>query len=73
MLGNVNLFEFDMACLNSLGYRKVLDLYGNDHYAIEYFFREHSEYEYYWVIEYDIFFSGDWECLWELLRIIVQT
>lgn len=63
MLGNVNLFEFDMACLNSLGYRKVLDLYGNDHYAIEYFFREHSEYEYYWVIEYDIFFSGDWGML----------
>lgn len=63
MLDGINLFEFDMSCLNSLGYREVTNLYGNDHYVIEFFYREHPEYEYYWVVEYDVLFSGDWKIL----------
>lgn len=61
MLDGVNLFEFEMTCLNSMGYRAILELYGNDHYVLEYFKTKHPDYKYYWVIEYDVLFSGNWK------------
>jgi len=38
---------------------------GNPHLAILDFFRAHPNYKYYWIIEYDVRFSGDWSLLFE--------
>ncbi len=33
------------------------------------FFREHAEYDYYWVIEYDVRYTGDWSALFSELSV----
>lgn len=36
---------------------------GHAHYALAHFYRKHPEYVYYWLIEYDVRFSGKWQAL----------
>lgn len=58
----IKFFKFCLEDLNSLGYVPLTHLYGSEHYIIEYFFKLKC-YMFYWVIEYDVHFSGDWKFL----------
>lgn len=59
----INVFSFRLSDLNSLGYKQIQDLYGNDHYMYCYFFMENPQFKFYWIIEYDVLYSGNWENL----------
>jgi len=55
-------FLFSHRSLSALGYTifgKTL-IPGHTHFPLMRFFRENPNYDYYWVIEYDVRFSGKW-------------
>jgi hypothetical protein len=41
---------------------------GSAHFPLLHFFLEQNQYEYYWLIEYDVRFSGDWREFFESFR-----
>lgn len=59
---NVKRHAFTIETLNKLGYTPwgctIMD--GNFHFVLLDFYRQHPEYDYYWLIEYDVRFSGHW-------------
>lgn len=59
---NVNQHTFTIETLNKLGYTPwgctIMD--GNFHFVLLDFYRQHPEYDYYWLIEYDVRFNGSW-------------
>lgn len=56
-------FPFTVKELNRLGYRSwgctLMD--GNFHFVMLDFYLKHAGYDYYWLIEYDVRFNGDWK------------
>lgn len=56
-------FSFDLKELNALNYHPwrctVMD--GNFHYVLLDFYQKHPGYDYYWLVEYDVRFTGDWQ------------
>ncbi len=58
-----NLFIFTDNVLTELGYNPLCEsiLPGSNHYPLLKFYKEKPNYEYYWVIEDDVRFNGDWE------------
>ena len=48
-----------IARLNYPKFRETL-IPGSTHFPLLQFFHDHTEYDYYWQIEYDVRFSGDW-------------
>ncbi len=60
----INVYRFDVDSLNKLGCYPFYDrLYGNEHLIIERFYLDNPSYDYYWVIEYDVIFTGNWSSL----------
>ena len=60
----INVYRFDVDSLNELRYYPFYDrLYGNEHLIIERFYLDNPSYNYYWVIEYDVIFTGNWSVL----------
>ena len=62
-----NHYLFSLQSISQLGYPLIDDaiLPGNNHYPLLQFFAQHGEFERYWVIEYDVRFSGDWRTFLE--------
>lgn len=57
----VNVYCFSLASLNDLYYIPMSEkLYGNEHFIMERFVHDHQEYTYYWVVEYDVMYKGNW-------------
>jgi len=57
----VNVFGFNLDGLNKLNYSPLYErIFGSEHFITAFFSKEHPEYDYYWVIEYDVVFSGNW-------------
>ena len=58
----VRAFPFTLRDLNLLGYRswgcRLMD--GNFHFVPLYFYSRFPDYDYYWLVEYDVRFNGDW-------------
>lgn len=56
-------YSFTIDSLNLLGFHSITDtvIPGSNHFPLFSFFREHPEYDYYWIIEYDVFFNGEWD------------
>ncbi len=60
---DVNVYRFSLASLNELYYIPLSEkLYGSEHFIMERFVHDHQEYTYYWVIEYDVIYKGNWFC-----------
>jgi radical SAM protein with 4Fe4S-binding SPASM domain len=62
LLQGHKFFLFSSRSLYDLGYTifgKTL-VPGHTHFPLMQFFRENPDYDYYWVIEYDVRFSGKW-------------
>ena len=59
------IFTTDM--LNELEYEPIEETItpGSNHFALLYFYLKHPEYRYYWNIEYDVEFSGEWGILFD--------
>lgn len=57
----VKIFGFNLDELNALDYSPLFEqIFGSEHFITEYFSKQHPEYEYYWVVEYDVVFTGHW-------------
>jgi hypothetical protein len=65
-------FLFDNTVLTNLGFRPISDklLPGSNHFPLLKFYRENPEYEYYWIIEDDVRFSGNWSLLFDSLSTV---
>lgn len=61
----VKAFVSDLDAINNLGYTPIREtlLPGSCHFPLLCFYRKHHCYKYYWFIEYDVYFSGNWSVL----------
>lgn len=61
----VPVFGFSLDDLNALGYTPIAETIvpGSLHFVPLYFCKSHPEYDYYWLIEYDVVFTGSWSTL----------
>ena len=64
----INVFRFSLKELNTLGYTYLERLYGSEHYIMEFFALTHSPYDYYWIIEYDVTFTGNWHVFFDSFK-----
>ena len=63
-----NLFSFTSAILQDLGYTPIEEgklVPGSNHFPLLKFFRERQEYDYYWMVEDDVRFSGEWKVFFD--------
>jgi len=57
---------FTIEDLNTLNYSPIDEyFYGSEHFLDEIFFHHHPEYDFYWLIEYDVVFTGNWRVLFD--------
>lgn len=63
--GNNDVFRFSALDLNVLGYEPIEEtlIPGSVYFAVLYFYKMYPCYSYYWFIEYDVFFTGKWNML----------
>ncbi len=61
----IPVFGFSLDDLNALGYTPIAETIvpGSLHFVPLYFYKCHPEYDYYWLIEYDVVFTGSWSTL----------
>lgn len=60
---NIRIFDFSFNEMKGyLGYTPIVDrlIPGSLHFVTEYFFHMHPDYNYYWLVEYDAVFTGNW-------------
>jgi Protein of unknown function (DUF3405) len=64
-VGNRKHFKFSQRTLQSLQYKPIVAtvIPGGAHMPLFLFARESSPYEFYWLVEYDVRFTGDWRQL----------
>ena len=66
---NIKCYSFDKAGLEELKYTPISDsVLENNHFPLLKFYRDFPEYDFYWNIEYDVFFTGDWNYLFKAYR-----
>jgi len=60
-----SVFPYSTDILYEMGYHPLGDslVMGNCHFPVLKFFLSHSGYEYYWIIEDDVVFTGEWKTL----------
>lgn len=58
----VQYFQFDIDSLNSLKYNPICETItpGSNHFPLFLFYLTYPSYDYYWNIEYDVVFAGQW-------------
>lgn len=66
----VNIFCFTTDKLNQLNYTPIAETLvpGSVHFITALFFREHPNYDFYWTIEYDVVFTGNWSVLFDVFQ-----
>ena len=64
-LNGVQCYICDLEAVNSLGYNPIREslLPGSCHFPVLRFYRDYLEYDFYWFIEYDVYFTGSWSAL----------
>ncbi len=79
-----NLFVFTSDGLNELGYTPIERdklVPGSNHFPLLKFFKENHGYDYYWLVEDDVRFSGEWKdffgsfasCTSDFLSSVIET
>ncbi len=60
-------FVFDNSILNRLGYKAITSTLvpGSNHFPLLKFYLENPRYKYYWYIEDDVRYNGDWEVFFD--------
>jgi hypothetical protein len=63
-------FVFTNSILTNLGFKAIRDslLPGSNHFPLLEFYRNNPDYDFYWVIEDDVRFNGDWSVLFDSLN-----
>lgn len=79
-----NLFVFTLDVLNELGYTPIEKgklVPGSNHFPLLKFYKENQGYDYYWLVEDDVRFSGEWKeffdsfasCTSDFLSSVIET
>jgi hypothetical protein len=71
-INNLSPYLYSNTCLSSLGYPTIGEniIPGHAHFPLFQFFLDKPNYNYYWMIEYDVRFSGEWQLFFDsFLRI----
>lgn len=79
-----NLFVFTSDILSELGYTPIEEgklVPGSNHFPLLKFFKENQGYDYYWLVEDDVRFSGEWKeffgsfasCTSDFLSSVIET
>lgn len=69
-LRGINVFPFNSSILHDMGYQPIEDslLPGSNHFPLLKFFREHPGNDYYWLVEDDVRYAGDWKQFFDCFR-----
>lgn len=60
------VYSFDVNSMIDDGYIALIEGFlGNCHYPVLVFHKEHPEYDYCWIVEDDVIFTGNWSVLFE--------
>lgn len=64
------IYPFSNEIIYQIGYKPLGDnlVYGNCHFPVLKFYLEHKEYDFYWIIEDDVTFNGDWSVLFDYYK-----
>lgn len=62
-----NIFKFDNSILHNLGFVPIETslLPGSNHFPLLSFYRQYPNFDYYWLIEDDVYFNGSWRTFLE--------
>lgn len=68
---DINYLRVSMSDLVELKFHAIADglLPGSNHFILMWFARQYPEYSYYWNIEYDVDYTGDWRKLFKAFRL----
>ena len=71
---NIKVFRTTPERINCLGYEPIQEtlIPGSCHFPILYFYKNNPLYHHYWLIEYDVFFNGNWKLLFENETILLS-
>lgn len=66
-LGEIPFAVYSIEQLNALEYTPICEtvLPGSCHFSLLAFYKEHPTYRYYWLVEYDVYFTGRWSFLFD--------
>lgn len=66
-LNGINVFPFSSSILHDMGYQPIAEtlLPGSNHFPLLKFFRENAGYDYYWLVEDDVRYGGDWKAFFD--------
>ena len=66
----IDYVTFTVNDLNSLHYEPIYETIvpGSNHFALLWFYLKRPKYEYYWNIEYDVDFTGNWSILFDIYK-----
>ncbi|HUN55443.1 MAG TPA: radical SAM protein [Smithella sp.] len=66
-INKLSPYLYSDECLSSLGYPTIgrTIIPGHAHFPLFKFFLDKPDYDYYWVIEYDVRFAGDWRLFFD--------
>lgn len=69
-IDNIKTFLFSIKSLNQLGYNPIAEtiIPGSNHFPVLQFYKDHPEYDYYWNIEYDVCFNGNWNTIFSFFE-----
>jgi hypothetical protein len=69
---SIKYFPFDVETLNNLKYEPIAEtiIPGSNHFQVFQFYKTYPQYEYYWNIEYDVYFNGEWNILFDTFKLI---
>lgn len=67
---NITPYIFNTNSLNTLNYEPIREtiIPGSNHFATLQFYIDYPIFNYYWVIEYDVIFTGNWSVLFSTLN-----
>lgn len=70
LLEGVNYHLFSLDSLNKLGYEAIEEtiIPGSNHFPVLQFYKEYPDYRYYWNIEFDVSFSGNWSTFFSVFE-----
>jgi len=63
----IKYYPFDVDTINNLHYEPIEEtlIPGSNHFPVLQFYRDFPDYDYYWNIEYDVYFHGDWHIFFD--------
>lgn len=67
---NLTPYIFNTDSLNQLNYEPITDtiIPGSNHFATLQFYLDYPSFKYYWVIEYDVIFTGNWNTFFPVMN-----